>query len=852
MEFLIEQVLEIFTTQIRELEMSLHIGIVYPSGKDRQTENEKKLRIEEWKKAGFKITDFVSAFASPNDITSAPVLERAALFSHAITNRKIDIVIGGRGGYGVTELIPYLDLMLPPAIGNKTFVGFSDNSYLGVYLSLKYSNFRYIHAKHAFSSELFLEGNTDTKVLFELFQNQKISNEFTCNSTHTENKKIEGICIPLNLSLAESLAATKNVVLPQNTILFLEDLHEYVYQMLRKFDSLILSGILNNVSAIVLGEFTKPLRNNDEEMPRAELLEMVSERLQKPVIDFPFFGHNKSSFPLVAHSVVKIDPIAKNKVTLDLSSEMPKRNSLDLESPKEEKIKNIHLSGIGGTGMASVAGLLSQGGYSVSGSDKQKIYPPMDKVLDDLKITPDIGYKSENITTRKIDAVVLGNAMSRTTATLEQNEELNAILQTRMPMMSFPSALRKLFLKDSFNIIISGTHGKTSTSSLCAFLLDGLGENPSYLIGGMPGNFESGFRLGNKKLFVLEADEYDSALFDKGPKFLHYEPSVTLINNIEYDHADIYDSVESIEAEFLRLAMLTKERNGLNVINWSDKRVKCIAEKLSSHCVVFDSKIHLNSNHKLDKNLNNELNDQSNENAECSFPKWTLNSFETKSNGIEVHFSAPDTSKHSLFVQQMFGAHNALNTVAIIASFHAKSILEGKTLEEFISSFESIANAAKKFKGIKRRFEFLMEKNEIVVFEDFAHHPTAVETTLKAFKEYMSLTGKTGRLIVCFDPHNATLRRNTLQSELAKSFSAADLLFLGKIPEDLRTDKSLMLDGAKVVEECKIPGKYYFDNEKLLEAVHQEAKPCDTIVFMSSGSFDGIIHKFLKLLENEG
>lgn len=834
---------------------STHIAIVYPSGKSQKTLDDQIHRIKALEQEGFCVTHLVPELNSNNGITAAPVIERAALLSHALTNRKFDLLMVGRGGYGATELIPFLELMLPPVLPTKTLVGFSDISYLGAYLSCRFPNLRYIHAKNAFSDHLFLDEHDEKTVLFHLMRlksaEQSISpNKFFCSAINLDATELVGVCIPFNLSLAESFASTKNAQFPQNTILFLEDCNEYLHRVLRKLDSLINSGLMANVIAIVLGEFSQSENYTGDKIKRDDLFKLFASKTNKPVIDFPLFGHGKYCFPLVSHSEILIQktihqgqnsglstqieiPSTRVELTLTHSIKSENRcykieqNAIEVDDLKS--IKDIHLSGIGGTGMASVAGLLKSAGYHISGSDNA-IYPPMDKVLADLKIIPDIGFKRENIVSRHIDAIVMGNVMSRKTASLQKNEELEEILQRHIPVLSFPSALRKFFLKNSLNIVISGTHGKTTTSSLFAWLLTDLGENPSFLIGGMPGNFGQGFALNSRDLFVLEGDEYDSAFFDKGPKFLHYEPSIAIINNIEFDHADIYSSIEEIEKEFLNLAQLTHRKNGFNIINWNDPRTRIIAKKIGERVIVFGD-----------------------QNAEetSSFPHWVLNSFETDPTGITIHFTAPNQSKHRLSCAQVFGMHNAMNLTAILAAMHAKYLLNNKSLDDMLKDIQKFNEAFLKFKGVKRRFELIGNKNEITVFEDFAHHPTAVRTTLDAFRNYMSLAQKKGRLIVCFDPHNATLRRNILQDELAKSFAKADLLFLGKVPKDLRLDSGRTLDGHQVVQKCGISAQYFEENLKLLEALQKEVQPSDTIVFMSSGAFDGIVKQFVTSLEME-
>jgi UDP-N-acetylmuramate: L-alanyl-gamma-D-glutamyl-meso-diaminopimelate ligase len=834
-----------------------HIAIVYPSGKLQKSAEDKINRIKILEQEGFCITDIEPVLNAPTGVTAAPVIERAALLSHALTNRKFDILMAARGGYGSTELIPYLELMLPPILPAKTLVGFSDISYLGAYLSHKFPNFRYIHAKNMFSDDLFLTDHDESATLLNLIRsnNQQSPDiqptQFTCRSMNFTQTMLTGVCVPFNLSLAESFSATKHTQFPKNAILFLEDCNEYLHRLLRKFDSLINSGLMDNVIAIVLGEFSQAENYSGNKINREELLKLIAKKMCKPLIDFPFFGHGKYCFPLVSHSTIIInrecseeentqavlsDACLLSTVSLTLTHQVDPAHRFYVHETNSifahhlEKAKNIHLSGIGGTGMASVAGLLKKAGYQVSGSDNT-IYPPMDKVLSDLEIVPDVGFRKENISSRHIDAIIMGNVMSRKTASLQKNEELEEIFERNVPVMSFPSALRQFFLKQSaMNIVVSGTHGKTTTSSLFAWILTDLGNNPSFLIGGMPGNFGQGFALNSRDLFVLEGDEYDSALFDKGPKFLHYEPHITIINNIEFDHADIYPTIEAIENEFLNLAVLTHQRNGFNIINWDDPRAREIAKKIGKNVITFGSEI---------------------AQEPSPFPHWLLRSFKIKETGTEVQFTAPDQTHHKLFCAQIFGLHNAMNVLSVLAGMHAYYLLGHKTLGDLLANIQSIEDAFSTFKGIKRRFELIGHKNNISVFDDFAHHPTAVKTTLDAFRSYIEIAQKKGRLIVCFDPHNATLRRNVLQDELAKSFGRADLLFLGKVPKDLRLESGSTLDAHYVVQNCGITARYFEENAKLLAALKQEVQPSDTIVFMSSGAFDGIAKKFINLLETE-
>lgn len=818
--------------------MSKHIGIVYPAGKIKLTDQQKHEKIQRLESFGFKVTDIKPELSSLDGCTSAPVLERATQLAYALTARKFDVVMAARGGVGSTELIPFLENILPPVISDKTFVGFSDNSFLGCYLALRFPNLRYIHGQMAFPSDGKNESERDQKALMDLLNGQNNPYEFECDMSSwgaemssrglTAGSTLSGKCIPLNLSLAESVAVARFLTFPKNSILFLEDCNEYLYRIIRKIDSLINSGLLENVIAIVLGNFNGCFGADEKPLERNILLDVFARKTNLNVYDLPIFGHDKGRFPLVMGGDVQIFHFGQaSKITITNQQEKPQIVAtsfpIDLFCKPLDPSKTIHMTGIGGTGMAQVAGLLIANGYKVTGSDNP-IYPPMDKLIADLGITPDVGFLAENIKKQTPQSIILANVVSRLSASLKKNDELEEILRTNIPLFSFPSALRKHFLSSSQNIVVSGTHGKTTTSSLIAFLFNSLSLNPSYLIGGSPVNFKSGFALGSKELFVLEGDEYDSAFFDKGPKFLHYEPKIALINNIEFDHADIYENIEAIEQEFLRLAKLCRDRNGIVVANLDDKRVARVVKE-SDACVIGFSA------DKKEKHL---------------FACWVLLGFKTTSSGIHVNMKAPNGREFE-FKTSVFGAHNALNCVAAFATLHAYQI-QKKNDENDLSFLDQTLKSISDFRGVKRRFELLCEKNNITVFDDFAHHPTAIATTLQAFRDYMTSSQKTGRLIVCFDPRNATMRRNVLQDDLSKSFFAADIILLGKVPQDLRMDQTQALNGFEVAKACGTNARYFDDNDILFETLKKEVMSGDTVVFMSSGSFDGISHKFAKSL----
>jgi UDP-N-acetylmuramate: L-alanyl-gamma-D-glutamyl-meso-diaminopimelate ligase len=595
--------------------------------------------------------------------------------------------------------------------------------------------------------------------------------------------------------------------------------------------------MLEKCSAIVIGNFTDCPKNDSTSATELEIGQLFARKVNVPVIISPIFGHAKARLPLIAHSHTEIS-IDKENVSLTINFEPRNREGLATQFPanlfmpnvrtRETVNPKIHFTGVGGTGMAAVAGLFASARFSISGSDNP-IYPPMDEVIRHIGLKQIIGYNSDTIATTKPDAVILANVITRRNAELKPNLEMEALLQSDIPTMSFPSALRKHFLHKSTNIVVSGTHGKTSTTSLIAQMLEHLGLDPSLFVGGAPANFQHGFKLGANNIFVLEGDEYDSALFDKGPKFLHYEPKIALINNIEFDHADIYPNIEAIEDEFYRLACLTRDRGGIVVANADDERVVKVVQRAEAPVLWFgQSSIH-----------------------------WAYQASKTVTDGMIVSVKSPDGSITDVKLK-MFGHHNAMNATAALAVIHAlhltskHSRIDQRVLNAHPPSSEEIkkwSDAATSFLGVKRRFELIGQINDIAIFDDFAHHPTAIATTLDAFKSYTLSSGRRGRLIACFDPRNATMRRSVLQKQLAGCFEAADVVYLGKVPVDLRLKENEALNGPQVVSLIGSKAKYFNDNEILLNELIKSAKSGDTVVFMSSGSFDGLPRKLFAALE---
>lgn len=815
-------------------------ALIHPAGKVRLSTEERENRLKLLNEAGLNLTEMAPEIEEQFELTAGKPLDRAILLAQALTLRKFSYIWAARGGFGTTELIPFLENLLPPILPPKIFIGFSDNSFLGNYLAARYPNLTYVHGNHAFDPLLMNTHNADTELLMQIIRGEEpkpqIFSAELCAHAAPNDDSFEGPCVPFNLSLAESFAAVRHVSLPDNAVLFLEDINEELFRVQRKFDSLVNAGFIDKCSAIVLGSFTDCKKADGTQATEQEIGHLLAQKSKKPILIFKAFGHEERRMPLVAHSQTRIS-VSAEKASIELSFAAQNREGLATKFPASlypitsgdslHAQPKLHFTGIGGTGMAAVAGLFSSAGYTISGSDNP-IYPPMDEVIKHIGLEPVVGYHKETLETVRPNGVVLANVISRKNAELKPNPEMNALLELNLPTMSFPSALRRFFLHTTKNIVVSGTHGKTSTTSLIAQMLNQLGRDPSLFVGGSPANFHHGFRLGSGGIFVLEGDEYDSALFDKGPKFLHYEPSISLINNIEFDHADIYPNIEAIEDEFYRLACLTRDRGGIVVANMDDKRVVKVVERAQAPTIWFGQT-----------------------KSQVRGPVWNLESSATETEGLNAVCIAPDNTKVNVKTR-LFGVHNAMNTTAAMAVLHALKIIESSEKADWqsiessrltLKEIQDWSAAAQSFLGVKRRFELISSNNDIAIFDDFAHHPTAITTTLDAFRSYVLSAKRTGRLIVCFDPRNATMRRSVLQEQLAQSFKDADVVLLGKVPVDMRLHADEVLDGKKVATLIGSKATYFNENELLLEHLRNMTQAGDTVVFMSSGSFDGLPRK---------
>jgi UDP-N-acetylmuramate: L-alanyl-gamma-D-glutamyl-meso-diaminopimelate ligase len=461
----------------------------------------------------------------------------------------------------------------------------------------------------------------------------------------------------------------------------------------------------------------------------------------------------------------------------------------------------IHLIGVCGTAMATLAALLKSRGHHVQGSD-QHVYPPMSDFLVAEGIGTFSGYSGDHIT-NDIDLVVVGNAISR------GNPELETVLERKLRYCSLPEAIRDHFLWGARSIVLAGTHGKTTTTSLTGWLLTHGGLDPSMLVGGIALNFGpqgSSYRVGKGRDFVIEGDEYDSAYFDKTAKFLKYLPDIAVINNIEFDHADIYADLESILVAFRRLVRLVP-RNGLLLLGSDSPHAAALAPTAVSPVETFG------------------LDEQA---------TWRGSAIEHR-DGLTRFDVHRDGTLFGRFESPLLGVHNVRNALAAIA-VGARVGLSQATLAEGL----------RRFKGIKRRLETVGVASGMTVLDDFAHHPTAVHETLTALR-----TGYPGRRVwAVFEPRSASSCRRVFQADFANAFGAADevvvaAVFRSSLPEAER------LSAEQLVDDLRRAGRrarHIPDVDDIVATIVGERRDGDVVVLMSNGSFGGIHGKLLQAL----
>jgi UDP-N-acetylmuramate: L-alanyl-gamma-D-glutamyl-meso-diaminopimelate ligase len=477
------------------------------------------------------------------------------------------------------------------------------------------------------------------------------------------------------------------------------------------------------------------------------------------------------------------------------------------------KEQTIYFLGIGGTGMASCAGLAKEAGYHVVGSD-QNIYPPMSTMLEEIEVDVLTPYSKENIEKNPAKLYVIANALSR------GNEELEYVLSKDLPYTSFPAMLGDLFLQHKTSVVVAGTHGKTTTTSLLAHVLKELGFDPGFLVGGIPKNFPRSYSLTSSDLFVIEGDEYDTAFFDKGSKFLHYHPKFVIFNNLEFDHADIFADLAAIESQFSKLLNLVPNPRHI-IANVDDPGVTKLLGQMGLMGKV--TKVSA-AGGRIGSDI--ILAEQASS-IEDNTPIWR-GKLRTKMWG-EFNFAT-----------SLVGPHNMANIAQVIGCVEQIALSKDKTVTS-----SALANALLTFKGVARRLDFLGTHADIDVYEDFAHHPTAVKSVIQGFRKSFP----SRKLLVAFEPRNATSRRNTFLGEYAEVLALADKVYIGECPLDKRIAEDQRMDTSLLCRKIGTKAHAFNQNQELLTKIVQDAKAGDTILYMSSGSFSGIQHQTVDRLK---
>lgn len=455
---------------------------------------------------------------------------------------------------------------------------------------------------------------------------------------------------------------------------------------------------------------------------------------------------------------------------------------------------HFHFTGICGTAMGAVAAAMNRRGFTVTGSDAN-VYPPMSDFLRGEGIEIAEGYCEENIPAGT-DVVVIGNAISR------GNPEAEAALDRKLLYHSLPEVMKDHFLRGKRNFVVSGTHGKTTTSSILAWLFTHAGLDPGFMIGGLPKNLGCGAKFPETEFNVLEGDEYDTAFFDKRSKFLHYLPECVVVNNIEFDHADIYSSVEEIKLSFRRLVNVVP-RNGIAFVNGDEKNCRDVVE-----------------------------------NAPC--PVTTVGMGE--GNTLRISGVTYDLSSSSFtlggerYTIPMTGEFNVRNAAMAVAAASFAKIPP-----------EDIRAGLQAFAGIARRQELKGEKSGIKVIDDFAHHPTAIGLAIKSIRQKYP----DSRLWVLFEPRSNTTRRAIFQKELAEALAGADFAVVAAIPDLHKIPENDRLDPVRLSADIAAgggKGYYLADNAAIIAQVKSEARPGDVVAVLSNGGFGGIHKQLLEEL----
>ncbi|MBK9174560.1 MAG: UDP-N-acetylmuramate:L-alanyl-gamma-D-glutamyl-meso-diaminopimelate ligase [Blastocatellia bacterium] len=465
---------------------------------------------------------------------------------------------------------------------------------------------------------------------------------------------------------------------------------------------------------------------------------------------------------------------------------------------------HYHLIGICGTAMASLAGMLQASGHRVTGSD-QNVYPPMSTQLESLGIEILNGYRAENADIGA-DCVVVGNAISR------GNPELEEVLKRKIVYRSQAEIVKELFIRGKRSLVVAGTHGKTTTTSIATWVCDVGGLDPGFLVGGVVQNFGASFRVTESEFFVIEGDEYDTAYFDKKPKFMHYLPEIAIVNNIEFDHADIYRDLYEIKFQFSRLMNLVPG-NGRLICGVDSPVVREVLNEMQGKLFTQVETFGLSDD-----------------------AKWQARYIDFT--GDLTRFTVfKDASSWGEFETHLIGEFNVRNSLAVIIAADAWGI-----------SKEKIQKAFDTFRSVKRRMEVRGTIAGVTVIDDFAHHPTAVEETLKALR--IKYDGR--RLIAVFEPRSWSSRLAVFQEPYSKAFSYADhVIISGVYNTSKASELGKVLDVSELVKDIELQGKRAFsypDADSIVEHLKPELREGDVVAIMSNGGFGGIHEKILDVL----
>lgn len=465
---------------------------------------------------------------------------------------------------------------------------------------------------------------------------------------------------------------------------------------------------------------------------------------------------------------------------------------------------HYHLIGICGAAMASLAGMLQARGHRVTGSDEH-VYPPMSTMLEALNIPVMQGYRAEHLIPAP-DCVIVGNAIPR------GNAEVEETLNRKLLYRSQAETVKEEFIRGRRSLVVAGTHGKTTTTSIASWVLDEGGLNPTFLIGGIAQNFGVSFRVTDSQFFVIEGDEYDTAYFDKGPKFMHYLPEIAIVNNIEFDHADIYPDIGAVKLAFRRLMNLVPA-NGRLIVGWDSSAVRDVVASFG-------------------RRLFTQLETF----GFADEARWQIR--DASFNGDMSTFKVfREGTEWGQFQTPLLGDFNLLNCLAVVIAADAWGV-----------DRQRISNALASFKNVRRRCEVRGEEAGVTVIDDFAHHPTAVRETLRGLRNRY----KDRRLIAVFEPRSWSSRLAVFQEQYAEAFISADYVVISNVFDTQKTvEKGQPLDTARLIADISKQNKPAFaltDADDIISHLRPELRVGDVVAIMSNGGFGGIHEKLLDTL----